>query len=522
MPVQLQTLVQASFEEMNDSLDPQTGSERKAKLLQNVYPVDADRGGGLTGRPGFFLSSNTAIGVTAHTTFQRFYQFTKLDGTEYTVGFCGGKMYTYSWASSAWTNVALAASVGLTADIAIYCTTYNNTMVVQPNDGVNKPWTWDGTTFTSLTSAPFAFGPPTVYYAKLFFIEWTNRNTIDWSEENAANTGYQAGGYLNFWQLTQTDPNALYAIRGTNEALYYWRARSMGRILGAVTPTFTSDGTHDAVSLTTGTESPNSITDDGTDIFFLDADGRPHVLQSGGQVSPFWKGYRNTIKSLPRADLPNALGATFSPIPLVLFQVQELGESQPNLTLTIRPAPDAKLTGLWRGWAINAMDMVKNGSGIPTLMIGGNDGYAYIVSDPDTGTVWDDQLQSGTVPIQHYVYGSFIGYDTKANKQFDRARVIIRPFTSTTNIGFAYESPTVSETLTPQSPLMQSGSLWDQDLWDSAQWNSLANDAVVEWGIQGYGRYLLPKVSHQALGEQFGLNVIEVDAYVSGVDPVEV
>lgn len=514
-------LSQVAFAGMNDALDPQTGGPRKAKLLQNVYPVDEAFGGGATGRPGITITQNAQLGVAGHRIFQRFYQFTTLTGTEYTVAFCGGLMYTFNWVTRVWTNVPLVG-VGLSQDVRVFCVTYNNTLVVNPNDGTNLPWTWDGTNFVSLTNAPLAYGQPTVYYGKLFLIKWTTRNTIDWSEENSANTGYEAGGFLNTWQLTQTDPNIIYAIYGTNEALYYWRARSMGRILGAVTPTFSSDGVHDAISLRTGTVSPAAITNYGDEIFFLDADGRPWVLEPGGSTIPIWQSLRNTLLNVPRSNLTDALACSYTPVPLVLLAVTELNQAIPNLVLTIAPGGnDPPVAGLWRGWTVMAMDMVKNNLGTPTMLIGGNDGYAYEVGAPD-GTIWDDGFVSGTLGVQHIVQGSYLGYDTKHAKQFDRLRALLRALTPMTGIVLDYASPELTETVSAVNASAGTITLWGQGVWNSSVWSGTSAESVVEWGIQGTGRWLLPRITHQTIGERFGFDGWECDAFVIGPEPVTV
>lgn len=521
MPLKLALLTQASFDGMRDSLDPQTGSTRKAKLLQNVYPVDAEFGGGVTGRPGVTSTQSSQLGTAGHRIFQRFYQFTSLTGTEYTVAFCGGLLYSFNWSSRVWTNIPLVG-VGLSQDIRVFCVTYNNTLVVNPNDGTNLPWTWDGTNFVSLTNAPLAYGQPTVYYGKLFLIKWAARNTIDWSEENNANLGYEAGGFLNTWQLTQTDPNILYAIRGTNEALYYWRARSMGRILGAVTPTFSSDGTHDAISLKTGTQSPAAITDYGTDIFFLDADGRPQVL-SGGGVIPLWQDARITLTNVPRTNLTDALAASYTPVPLVLMAVTELNQAIPNLILTIKPgSTEAPISGLWRGWTMMALDMVKNGSGVPTLLMGGSDGYAYEVGAPD-GTIWDDGFVAGTVAVQHVVQGSYLGFDPRRNYQYDRIRILLRALSQMTAMTFDYQTPEFAETISGLSARSQGlASYWDQAKFDLDLWSAESSDSIVELGIQGVGRWFLPRLTHQKAGERFAFEAWETDAFVIGPEPVTV
>lgn len=519
MPLPLSELTQAAFDGMRDSLSPQTGQTRKAKLLQNVYPVDPQFGGGLTGRPGMQVTQQSQLGTAGHRNVQRVYQYTKQNGTETTIAICGGLLYTYDWITATWTNVPLVG-VGLPQDTRVFCTTFNDKLVVNPNDGVNLPWTWDGTTFVSLTNAPLAYGPLTVYYAKLFLIKYAQRNVIDWSEENDPTTGYESGGFNNSWALTQTAQEALTAILGTNEELYYWRARATGKITGAVNSDFVNSGTHDSVSLKSGTISPAAITTHETTIFFLDADGRPQVIPPGGSAVPIWQDYRNTLLNVPRTTLSDAVATTYTPIPLVLMAVTELNQLLPNLVLTISPTGDEPpAAGVWRGWTLLAMDMVKDSNGTPTLVFGGNDGYLYQVGDPN-GTIWDDALVSGTVGVQHIVQPSYLGWHPKNTKAYDRVRVNLSAPTNVTGIVLDYQTPDVTETLAAQNATVGTISLWDQAIWDQSVWSSVSAEAAVEWGIQGSGRWFLGRLTHQQVGERFGLDAWEVDAYETGASVV--
>src|SRR3990167_5730665 len=217
-----------------------------ASWLQNLFPVDPVNGGPVAARPGFTLFGGTfPWGATALP--QLLYTFELLSGTTYLVAVVAGEIYRCSSVmGTTWSKVVTSANLataGVTLSTSanpIYAVTYNDTMVI--SDGVNVPFTWDSTSgaggLVSLTNAPVAYGRPTVYYAKLVFIKNTERNTFVWSEENAANTGYEAGGYLNAWTLGQNGSAPLSAIFGTNNALYYSRPRSIGGLLGAVNTDF--------------------------------------------------------------------------------------------------------------------------------------------------------------------------------------------------------------------------------------------------------------------------------------------
>lgn len=228
-----------------------------------------------------------------------FGEFVTSTGTITAVAISGGKFYTLD--SSGVPSEALsaanlsAASVTLASSGFIYAVPFNGQLVI--SDGANTPWMWDGTAgsgITKLTNAPVAFGSPTVHYAKLFFIKNTDRGTIVWSEENAANTGYEAGGYNNTWTIAQTGSRTLRAIHGSNEALYYWRAVGIGAIRGAVTSTFSADGTHDGISTEVGLGGVTSYQHHplavGGHLWFCDADERPYRLSlGGGPPEPIWE-----------------------------------------------------------------------------------------------------------------------------------------------------------------------------------------------------------------------------------------
>lgn len=218
-------------------------------------------------------------------------QLAKVDGTEVTWLLSSSSgIWVYNWGAGTYTNVVTAGNFA-TASISLvnathYWCIFNNTICFNPNDGIQKPFTWDGTSgagsLTELTNAPTAYGRPSAYAAKLFFIKYAFRDTIAWSEEAAANTGYDQGGYSNEWKLGQTGTNPLFAIQGTNEALYYFRGQSIGAIRGQVQTDFATTATHDAISLSTGTLSPNGVAVSSRGLWFVDQWFIPSFLPFGG------------------------------------------------------------------------------------------------------------------------------------------------------------------------------------------------------------------------------------------------
>src|SRR5262249_44009450 len=159
----------------------------------------------VVGRPGFQQSGSLLV---TSGKVQGIAQYTKLDGTEKTVAFCAGRMFTFNWTTRAWVEVTLSG-VTLSTTAHVYCVTFANARVI--SDGVTTPFTWDGTSFVLLSNASVWYGQPTVYYAKVFAIQSSDRTSIEWSEENDPTTGYGSGGFNNVWQLGQTDQDALFA-----------------------------------------------------------------------------------------------------------------------------------------------------------------------------------------------------------------------------------------------------------------------------------------------------------------------
>jgi hypothetical protein len=245
---------------MYDSRDKGAEREDEAPFLINLIPLDTDRGGALELRPGMKrLITPTTTQIPTLDSWQCAIFCTLTFGGSRVVFAAGGEIYTLNITTGVVTLQITAAQ--LTA-AAITFGSLNPSWVVQFGSVLvfsqangSHAFTWDGTSgggLVKLTNAPTVRqASPTVYYSKLFFIK--SASTIVWSEEGQANTGYEAGGFNNAWDLIQTtSADALEKILGTNEGLFFWRFKSAGVIRGAVSSTFQTDGVHDGVTQQAG------------------------------------------------------------------------------------------------------------------------------------------------------------------------------------------------------------------------------------------------------------------------------
>lgn len=510
-PAPSQTFDQAPFVGMSDSLDPTTADPTKALLLQNVYAVPGPDGSEVVGRPGF-AQLGAQLGAGGTRRVQGFHQYTKVDGTDLTVGFAGGKMYTLNWTTRVWTEVTLVG-VSLSTTARVRCVTFADVMVV--SDGVNRPWTYDGTTFVDLTNAPVAYAWPFVYYAKLGFVKNTDRRTFVWSEENAPNTGYEAGGFNNAWTLAQTGSAGLERMLGTNEALYYWRARSTGRITGTVTPDFVNSGTREGVSDTIGTTAPDSVTIYDDVIYFLSADGQPFGLPTAGSLIPLWKDLRETSPTWPRTQLPKAQSVILTDINAVLIGVPGANQTEVTHYVALRH-PASVVMGIWDGWTSTALGVVKDSLGNVVLLHGTANGYVYDHGRSD-GTYWDNAhsaTDGGSSGVAHVVTGTPLGYSVQHEKMWDRIDATFRLDTDLTEVLFDYETPRGQ-----RAPLLLDltgvgGAIWDVSLWDVGRFSAAALERQQSVGLSGYGRWMRPRWRHQKVGERLGLVAIAARGFL--------
>lgn len=418
-------------------------TERRVYQCYNGWVDDA---GSYRSRPGVYRVS--ASQLASGGVGQLVYQFTKVNGTQYTVVICGGKFYTLNWATGVLTETVTGshlsgASITLSSSARCYAVTLNDQMIV--SDGVNTPWMWDGTAgagLTLLSDCPVLYGQPTVYYAKLFGIKNAERSTVVWSEENDPTTGYEAGGFNNAWTLSQTGSDPLYAIRATNDALYYWRQRSIGAIRGQVDSNFVNSGVVDAVSTLVGTRSPAGVCIYNDTAYFPDEYGRPCGFATGGQVEEIWRqvALLFSLDSADKAYLFSAgytIGVSAAQIAVmetlpfralggIQFRHNSSGVGTLGSEGAIYFGQNNTAQGIWqfatRSPAVGG-EVVNSVTNLPEILEVTTDGYVFSSGKADQ---WVDQDSAGTnTVVTLQVTIPRLGSTAVAELRFDRADVVV-------------------------------------------------------------------------------------------------
>lgn len=503
MPLTPWDETQGAWRGMMDAADPLAQQADRLRRAQNVLPLDRDRGTAWIGRPGC-----RALGaqLSAAGPVQWIGQFTRADGAglvvQHSLAVAGGVLHEFDWGTETWQPRPMAGGLVLDASALVAAVAFANRLIL--SDGVHKPIAWDGTAFTQLTAAPVFYGPPTVYYAKLFGIMAQDRRTIAWSDEADPFAGYTSDQQ---WTLGQSDTQPLTAVLGTNERLYVFRARSITAIGGAVADDFAAAGTREGVSESVGTESPWAVVTRDSRIAFLDADARPRVITPGGGVDDqMWRDVRETMRVVPRVGLHRSLGVWNAALDVVQLHVREDGASAPSLGVWLHGQDFTPLC-VSTGYEATALGELRTAEGRPVVVHGSANGWCY-VHDAGAGIVWDDLLapaDGGPRAIAHEVIGAAMGADTRQEKKFDRLDAVLRSDGVLTGVTFELETPYGRDTLTESAALGSGQAVYDFSAWDDAAWAADTTEVRVVTGWRRHGRWCVPMVRHAAPGEAFGL-----------------
>ena len=292
-PVQLTT---GPWRGVRTTTDPGDDTTDLLYDATNVLLPDTAGRSGAYARPGFTLLTSTALASGGTFRGQGAWKFVDLDGT--VTNFCviKGVLYRYDSVSGVFTDVSpVGITISAAATSRVYGVQFGNELVV--TDGVNRPWLMTARSSTPVTGTVIqfnaandtwsAFGKPTVYGGSIFFIlnllaGVSYRSTIAWSLPADAATGYDQTNYDFTWTIFATGVAAITAIQGTNTALYYGTANTIGEIVGPVGPNLQSTATSAAIAVNVGMAIPATVELFGQTIFFCDYRGRPWMLPVGG------------------------------------------------------------------------------------------------------------------------------------------------------------------------------------------------------------------------------------------------
>lgn len=524
-PLTLQAPQSGQWAGMSDARETNASTANHVALGRNVYRRFATEGTAYVGRPGC-RRMGAQLGTLSNRTANWCGQFTKYDGTEYTVLVLQGEIYTYNWGSDSWGVVVTTANFA-TATITRsttsrwYANAFGDTLVF--SDGVNVPFTWDGSSgaggLTEVTDCPVLYGQPVVRASKYMGIKQPERDTIVWSEEADIQTGYEAGGYVNAWSLGGPRSERLFALGATNEMVAVIRERSATAIRGAISTDFTTASTTPDVSATLGTKTPFCVTlNEG--VLFVDQDGRPQLIVAGAQDPvPLWGAFEQFLRGVNRLALDKVHVVEDLGCDVVLVGVPVSADTWPSSFFAYQRDRGALVpVAVWSGFTAQAAGLVKDGDRVWKWMHAGpDDGYTY-VHDIPTGTTWNDASGTDTVPIEHAVLPRPLATDQDDECVFTDVSVHTAADT-TCDLTVSYVTSRGRGSEQALS-LGLTGSAWDAFNWDEANWADDTPDQRGVVGVMGRGRWIQPEVRHSVLDQKFALSAVRVTAMLENADPL--
>lgn len=504
---------------LHDSSSPLSRVPGAARVAKNVYRSVADPGRPLIGRPG----RTRVLSVGSAPTVQTIVDWSKKDGSRFTSAVIFGNIYSYDWSTATWTLVVTTANLAtaaitLSSFERVSTLSFANVLVV--SDGVNTMFSWDGTSgaggLTKLTNAPVLFGPMTQHYGRIFGIKASDRVTLVWSEVLQPNTGYEAAGFANAWTVTQTDPDPMVLLIGSNDGLYVYRERSTTLLIGRPDLNFASSATRDAVDQSNGTASPWGAIQTSKAIFVPDADLRGQLFRPGGSPEPCWAGFADKVAALPRRasgiDARLKVLAVYHPTLNVYIVGVAAASTSAAMGVDTFLVYDAsgevpEPISIWTGWPeTTAIAVVQNqNTNELTLMTGDGWGRIHLHGTPG-GSTWDDDftflnalvVTNGTAAISHQVESQSLGFDFKRQWWFNRIDLDFGGLAGT--YGIYYRTP--NGQIAPLSLVVGAGV-----------------DVHAALGIEGEGRHISVGVNHAVLGEKFALYGLAVTAVPADVAP---
>jgi len=357
----------------NDRIDAPQGF---LSYIQNGYIEDGE----VVGRRGL-----TQIGTQLPDDVQGLYQWDMLDGTQYTVAFANGDLYTYDWGSDTFTQFDLSAEgITLSTTGDVNCCTSRGRLVF--TDGVNKPvmvsGPMDGSEiFTTLTAAPVSHRCG-VYYDKVFFWDIPGyENEFQWSDEGDPTGGYS--GDNQAWEFAQTDAGRILGMAPLNERNVVLKEDSATMLMGSVDENFQTLAVREGLSETDGTVAGGSVLVLNGDVYCLNAHGPVHL--SKGQTYTYMSRDANGIdylrdvwSDIDRAYLDDALGWVDRDKKHVGWLVPFSGDTGTlHKAIVFNTEEPSWSVFDFSGFEFTAVGSVEDADGKEWVLFGDTDGYVY-------------------------------------------------------------------------------------------------------------------------------------------------
>ena len=135
----------------------------------------------------------------------------------------------------------------------------------------------------------------------------TPEDDIIYSQETRADHGYEfnAGGLSVVWTDGTGPITALYPL--SYEAMVLFRRDAIG-LIGGAGPDPAGNGNYVVQTISTqkGTTNPKGVVQGPQGIYFIETNGRPHVVTTGGQIVEIAKGYESYTAQVPTAAVHDA------------------------------------------------------------------------------------------------------------------------------------------------------------------------------------------------------------------------
>lgn len=444
-PTKRTILYTGPWKGVKDSRDPYDDAPDYLVDLKNCFIPDPQGGSGVYARRGFgILNIQVPYSGKGQAVFSHVVNTTV---TDFIVA--GGKLYRANNGHTLFTDVTPAIGVSISStSTRVYLTTFGEQLVI--SDGVNQPWIASDLQSTPITGTVIdyngtgipwsgdpwsAFGQPVVYAGSLVFIinevgGIKQRTTITWSAPGNPAQGYQQddGATNSFdysWTLEQTSAHPIYALAGTNVALFYFRDNSIGALAGTPGPDFQGSATHDIVSVNVGCLQSATVQQYGQTIFFCDDLGRPYALQPGSAPIPIWLLMREVVNT-STSQYPGATAkvacATIHPnlnLYIAAIYSPDAGVANPPIQAVVFDVKTLAYVGRWtirNGATWEALGILNNAGGYDELVVLGNEpaysgGGFLITTEAGDIITTESGIEWGTVPTNTARTGVIWGMD---------------------------------------------------------------------------------------------------------------